>query len=83
MGWDLPSVSTSIGKCSEQPLTAVNFPSVKPNKATTFTVYSRDPSASTKDITKQQTLIAGETEDVEYFSTNRDRNSSGEGRDCQ
>lgn len=61
-------------------LTAVNFPSVKPNKKTSFTVFSRDPGSS-QDLSKQQTLVAGETEDVEYFSTNRDR-QAGEGRDC-
>ncbi|EKD03445.1 hypothetical protein A1Q2_02252 [Trichosporon asahii var. asahii CBS 8904] len=40
-----------------------------------------DPSSSA--VTKQHTLIAGETEDVEYFSTNRDRYQAGEGHDCQ
>ncbi|KAL1411208.1 DNA-directed RNA polymerase I subunit rpa49 [Vanrija albida] len=61
----------------------VNFPSVRPSSKTPFQIYSRDPSATTADITKQRTLIAGETEDVEYFSTNRDYNTGGEGSDCQ
>lgn len=60
---------------------AVNFPSIKPSKMTPFTLYSRDP-ASSSELAKQHTLVAGETEDVEYFSTNRDRNA-GEGADCQ
>jgi DNA-directed RNA polymerase I subunit RPA49 len=48
-----------------------------------FTIYSRDSAPTTSDITKQRTLIAGETEDVEFFSTNRDRQVSAEGSDCQ
>lgn len=62
---------------------AVNFPAIKPNKKVPFTIYSRDSAPSTSDITKQRTLIATETEDVEFFSTNRDRIVSGEGSDCQ
>ncbi|KAK4689942.1 DNA-directed RNA polymerase I subunit RPA49, partial [Tremellales sp. Uapishka_1] len=73
--------STSVGPAF------VNFPSIRPAKSIPFTIYSRDPSSSTGDITKQQTIIAGETEDVEYFSTNRDRPPSStltvEGADCQ
>ena len=61
---------------------SVNFPSIRPAKTVPFTLYSRDV-ASTSDLTKQQTLIAGETEDVEFFSTNRDRQTGGEGGDCQ
>ncbi|BEJ15555.1 hypothetical protein CspHIS471_0501600 [Cutaneotrichosporon sp. HIS471] len=61
----------------------VNFPAIKPNKKVPFTIYSRDSAPTTSDITKQRSLIAGETEDVEFFSTNRDRQVSGEGSDCQ
>ncbi|KLT40443.1 RNA polymerase I associated factor, A49-like protein [Cutaneotrichosporon oleaginosum] len=61
----------------------VNFPAVKPNRKVPFTIYSRDPAPTSSDIMKQRTLIAGETEDVEFFSTNRDRAVSGEGSDCQ
>ncbi|WWC69617.1 uncharacterized protein I206_103560 [Kwoniella pini CBS 10737] len=60
----------------------VNFPSVRPSKNTPFTIYTRDVGSSS-DITKQHTLIAGETEDVEFFSTNRDHNLNTEGSDCQ
>lgn len=45
-------------------------------------MYTRD-TATTADVTKQHTLIAGETEDVEFFSTNRDRSNNPEGVDCQ
>lgn len=45
-------------------------------------MYTRD-AATTADLTKQHTLIAGETEDVEFFSTNRDRSNNPEGVDCQ
>lgn len=45
-------------------------------------MYTRD-AATTVDVTKQHTLIAGETEDVEFFSTNRDRSNNPEGVDCQ
>lgn len=62
-------------------LSPVNFPSVRPSRRTPFTLYSRDPT-STQDLARQQTLIAAETEDVEYFSTNRDR-GVGEGAECQ
>lgn len=64
-------------------LTAVNFPAVRPSKNTPFDIYSREDDPSSSAITKQHTLIAGETEDVEYFSTNRDRYQAGEGHDCQ
>ncbi|WWC85332.1 uncharacterized protein L201_000195 [Kwoniella dendrophila CBS 6074] len=60
----------------------VNFPSVRPSKNTPFTIYTRDVGSSS-DLTKQHTIIAGETEDVEYFSTNRDHNLNTEGSDCQ
>jgi DNA-directed RNA polymerase I subunit RPA49 len=43
-------------------------------------MYSRDPAAAA-DVSQQQTLVAGETADVEFFSTNRDR-ATGEGNDC-
>lgn len=59
----------------------VNFPSVRPSKSTPFTIYCRD-TASTFDLTKRLTLIAGETEDVEFFSTNRHQPSSTDGADC-
>ena len=65
-----------------QAIQLVNFPSIRPSKSVPFTLYSRDV-ASTSDLTKQQTLIAGETEDVEFFSTNRDRQTGAEGGDCQ
>lgn len=45
-------------------------------------MYTRDTTTTT-DVTKQHTLIAGETEDVEFFSTNRDRSNNPEGVDCQ
>ncbi|WVQ71488.1 hypothetical protein IAR50_001026 [Cryptococcus sp. DSM 104548] len=59
-----------------------NFPAVKPSKNTAFGVYTRDPG-SRADFSQQHTLVAGETEDVEYFSTNRDRQTNTEGSDCQ
>nr|ODN81277.1 DNA-directed RNA polymerase I subunit RPA49 [Cryptococcus depauperatus CBS 7841] len=59
-----------------------NFPSLKPSKNTAFGIYSRD-AATTFDISKQHTLVAGETEDVEFFSTNRDRGMNVEGADVQ
>jgi DNA-directed RNA polymerase I subunit RPA49 len=63
-------------------LTLVNFPSVRPSNKTPFTLYTRDPGSS-QEITKQHTILAGETEDVEFFSTNRDRQGGSEGGDCQ
>jgi DNA-directed RNA polymerase I subunit RPA49 len=60
---------------------AVNFPSVRPSKATPYTVYSREIGSS-KELARQRTCIAGETEDVEFFSLNRDYPSS-EATDCQ
>ncbi|WWC61294.1 uncharacterized protein I303_103875 [Kwoniella dejecticola CBS 10117] len=60
----------------------VNFPSVRPSKNTPFTIYTRDVGSSS-DLTKQHSIIAGETEDVEFFSTNRDHNLNTEGADCQ
>ncbi|ORY25719.1 RNA polymerase I associated factor, A49-like protein [Naematelia encephala] len=59
-----------------------NFPSVRPSKTTPFTVYSRDPSGST-DLPGQRTMLAGETEDVEYYSSNRDKEKPSDGLDCQ
>lgn len=56
---------------------------MRPSKNTPFDIYSREDDPSSSAITKQHTLIAGETEDVEYFSTNRDRYQAGEGHDCQ
>jgi len=63
-------------------LISVNFPSVRPNGSIPFELYSRDPG-SANDITKQHTILAGETDDVEFFSTNRDRHGGSEGADCQ
>ncbi|WWD01572.1 hypothetical protein V866_008517 [Kwoniella sp. B9012] len=60
----------------------VNFPSVRPSKNTPFTIFTRDVGSSS-DLTRQHTIIAGETEDVEFFSTNRDHNLNTEGADCQ
>ncbi|WRT66971.1 uncharacterized protein IL334_003936 [Kwoniella shivajii] len=80
-------ISKEVQVVVEEPSTSagpafVNFPSVKPSRATPFTIYTRD-TGSTSDLTKQHTIIAGETEDVEYFSTNRDHNLNTEGSDCQ
>lgn len=61
--------------------TSVNFPSVRPSKETPWTIYSREVGSST-DLAKQRTVVAGETEDVEYFSLNRDY-PSNEATDCQ
>lgn len=69
---------SSRSECTE--LTLVNFPSVKPNRKTGFTMYSRTPGSSS-DISQQKTIVAGETTDVEFFSTNRDHRTS-EGTDC-
>ena len=63
-------------------LTRVNFPSVRPHSNTPFSLYTRDPG-SASNITKQHTILAGETDDVEFFSTNRDRQGGTEGADCQ
>ncbi|WWD15781.1 hypothetical protein CI109_100205 [Kwoniella shandongensis] len=60
----------------------VNFPSVRPSKSTPFTMYSREASSSSA-LTKQYTMIAGETEDVEFSSHNRDQRLDAEGSDCQ
>ena len=62
-------------------LTIVNFPSVRPAEKTPFSLYSRDPGSSSA-IADQSTTLAGETEDVEFFSYNRDRPCS-EGAECQ
>ncbi|ADV20586.1 DNA-directed RNA polymerase I subunit RPA49 [Cryptococcus gattii E566] len=76
-------VHVSVGDSSRGSGPAfVNFPSIKPSKKIPFTMYTRD-TATTADVTKQHTLIAGETEDVEFFSTNRDRSNNPEGVDCQ
>ncbi|EIW69501.1 hypothetical protein M231_03219 [Tremella mesenterica] len=57
----------------------VNFPSIRPSKTIPFTLYSRTPE-STLPLNKQPTLLAGETEDVEFFSVNGE--GHGEGHDC-
>lgn len=59
----------------------VNFPSVRPSKDTPWTIYSREVGSSA-ELAKQRTVVAGETEDVEYFSLNRDY-PSNEATDCQ
>jgi DNA-directed RNA polymerase I subunit RPA49 len=51
----------------------VSFPAVRPAKTTPYKVYRRDKTSNaTTDITKQQTCIAAETGDVEFFSFNKD-----------
>jgi hypothetical protein len=51
----------------------VNFSAIRPSKSTPFKVYRRDQASdNSTDITKQQTCIAGETGDVEFFSFNKD-----------
>ncbi|WVQ78208.1 hypothetical protein IAT38_000291 [Cryptococcus sp. DSM 104549] len=78
-----PTVQVAVEEASNAAGPAfVNFPSVRPSKTTPFTIYTRDVGSSS-DLTKQHTLIAAETEDVEYFSTNRDRQLNTEGSDCQ
>jgi DNA-directed RNA polymerase I subunit RPA49 len=78
---DLLSVSLDRALSTMCRLPIVNFPSVRPSKSTPYTVYSREIGSS-KEIAKQRTCIAGETEDVEFFSLNRDYPSS-EAADCQ
>jgi DNA-directed RNA polymerase I subunit RPA49 len=60
----------------------VNFPSVRPGKNTPYTIYTRDPGSSAS-LSEQRTLLVGETEDIEFFSTNRLEHKEGEGSDCQ
>ena len=64
------------------PLVLANFPSIRPSKDTPFILYSRDPTSST-NIARQSTVLAGETEDVDFFSTNRAQGSSTESSECQ
>jgi hypothetical protein len=53
-------------------LMTVNFPSVRPAASTPFTIYRKDGSSTAEEFSKQSTMIAGETADVEYFSVNQD-----------
>lgn len=55
---------------------------MRPGKETPWTIYTRDVG-SAEDITKQQTLIAAETNDVEWWSMNRDTEGGNKGSDCQ
>jgi DNA-directed RNA polymerase I subunit RPA49 len=64
------------------PTILVNFPSVRPSKKTPYTVYTRDPGSSSS-MNDQHTLLVGETEDVEFFSTNQLEKREGDGSDCQ
>ncbi|OCF31519.1 hypothetical protein I316_06922 [Kwoniella heveanensis BCC8398] len=87
VGGDLATLSAPVQVNVEQASSSagpafVNFPSIRPSKSTPFTIYSRDVG-STSDLTRQQTIIAGETDDVEFFSTNRDYQLNTEGADCQ
>jgi DNA-directed RNA polymerase I subunit RPA49 len=51
----------------------VNFPANRPSKKTPFKVYRREEDMdSEKDFSKQATLIAGETGDMEFYSFNKD-----------
>ncbi|RSH91177.1 DNA-directed RNA polymerase I subunit rpa49 [Saitozyma podzolica] len=59
-----------------------NFPSVRPSKNTSYTVYTRDPGSSSS-VNDQHTLLVGETEDVEFFSTNQLEKREGDGSECQ
>lgn len=62
----------------------VNFPAVRPSRATPFKLYRRDrASDATTDFSQQQTMIAGETGDVEFYSLNRDAGGQDEQATCQ
>ena len=78
----LSSVRLGLHQSVKTSLTLANFPAIRPSAKTPFIAYTRDDGSS-DPFAEQHTLIAGETEDVEFFSTNRDRTGSTEGADCQ
>jgi DNA-directed RNA polymerase I subunit RPA49 len=62
----------------------VNFPANRPAKKTPFTIYKRENEANSQaDFSKQPTLIAGETGDMEFFSINKDFDMPEENYNCQ
>ncbi|KAL7422188.1 DNA-directed RNA polymerase I subunit rpa49 [Cryptotrichosporon argae] len=75
-------VHVTVAEASTSGPVFVNYPAVRPSKTVKYTVYSRDPSG-TSSLAKTPSQLAGETGDVEYFSTNRDRAQRPEGEDCQ
>ncbi|ORX39701.1 RNA polymerase I associated factor, A49-like protein [Kockovaella imperatae] len=60
----------------------VNFPSIRPSKDTPFRLYSRDADSG-EELALQATLLAGDTEDVDFVSSNRNHGGSNESSDCQ
>lgn len=79
---DLSSVRVWLQRCGLADARLANFPSIRPAKDLPFTIYSREPT-SNADLAKQLTTLAGETEDISYFSVNRRLPGGGEAADVQ
>lgn len=57
--------------CADGP--TVNFPAIRPANKTPFKLYKRDRDLSSDaSLADQQTVIACETRDVEFYSINKD-----------
>lgn len=61
----------------------VNFPANRPSKKTPFKVYRRENDTEELDFARQETLIAGETGDMEFYSVNKDLGIPEENYTCQ
>lgn len=67
-----PTSSLSHSLYSLRTHSAANFPSVVPPSNVPFKLYRDRKADESKPLEEQLTLLAGETNGVEFYSTNRD-----------